>query len=77
MTAFSNPVSDMLRQMFPGSVPALPPRAPVPEGRLIVPTNREELRQWCELYAGVRLPAKSVCPGHNTPLDYLEYVFFE
>ncbi len=45
--------------------------------RLIRPKTRAELRQWVRLYANMRLPAHGTCPGHCTPLDYLDHVFFE
>ena len=45
--------------------------------RLTAPATREELRQWCKQWLDVALPKAAVCPHHDTPLDYLEYVFFE
>jgi hypothetical protein len=47
------------------------------DARLVRPTTRDELREWCAKFLKVTLPREPVCPGHNTPLDYLDYVFFE
>lgn len=46
-------------------------------GRLVRPLDREGLRRWVGLYAGMHLPLAGVCERHGTPLDYLEHVFFE
>src|SRR5947209_4528148 len=45
--------------------------------RLTRPRTRRELRVWLEMFAGLIVPEKAVCLGHDTPLDYLAYVFFE
>lgn len=50
---------------------------PATDTRLVAPRDREALRDWCKQWLDVRLPAKAVCAEHQTPLDYLEYVFFE
>ncbi len=46
-------------------------------GRLRRPGDRGELARWAGIYAGLHLPARGVCERHQTPLDYLEHVFFE
>ncbi|HEY4328180.1 MAG TPA: hypothetical protein VGN88_00490 [Phycisphaerae bacterium] len=51
--------------------------SPTPDKRLQRPSTREELREWCNRNLAVHLPMKAVCPGHDTPLDYLDYVFFD
>jgi hypothetical protein len=58
-------------------LPVIPSPSPKTETRLKAPLTREELRQWCKEWLEVALPKVAVCPHHNTPLDYLEYVFFE
>ena len=49
----------------------------LPDDRLTAPTTRAELQRWCKQWLDVALPGEPVCECHNTPLDYLEYVFFE
>jgi hypothetical protein len=41
------------------------------------PTNRKELQEWVAEHCGLVLPAKAVCAGHDSPLDYVEHAFFE
>src|SRR5947207_3141265 len=41
------------------------------------PGNRAQLYGWLRAVLGVRVPWRGVCPGHGSPLDYLEHVFFE
>jgi hypothetical protein len=41
------------------------------------PGNRAQLYGWLRVVLGVRVPWHGVCPGHGSPLDYLEHVFFE
>lgn len=55
----------------------VPARPSAPDSRMIAPTTREELREWVREHLGIVLPLHAVCQGHNTPLDYLDYVFFE
>jgi hypothetical protein len=49
-------------------------RTPSPLRR---PATREELHRWVLEHTGLNLPPHAVCEGHDTPLDYLAYVFFE
>jgi hypothetical protein len=39
--------------------------------RLIAPTSRSELREYCRDILGLNIPDKSLCEGHTAPLDYL------
>ncbi len=41
------------------------------------PQNRDELAMYCDLFCGVRVPGKKICDCHDSPLDYLSYVFLE
>lgn len=41
------------------------------------PATAEELRAWVEGNLGLKLPAKSVCPGHVSPFEYLRRAYFE
>lgn len=41
------------------------------------PTSRAELRTWIADYCSLTLPETAVCPGHNSPLEYIEHAFFE
>src|SRR4051794_2925871 len=47
------------------------------EKRLRRPWDREALRHWVETHLDLHLADAAVCAGHQVPLDYLEYVFFE
>ncbi|HVX83691.1 MAG TPA: hypothetical protein VH253_02635 [Phycisphaerae bacterium] len=44
---------------------------------LRAPRDRRELAAWVEAFLGMRMPMCGQCPGHHTPLDYLEHSFFE
>jgi len=41
------------------------------------PRDRAELRGWVRAALGVSVPDAATCPGHDSPMDYLEHVFFE
>ncbi len=41
------------------------------------PRDRVELRGWLRAVLGVDVPDGAVCEGHDSPMDYLEHVFFE
>jgi len=41
------------------------------------PQSREQLAHWIFLHLGMEMPESSVCPHHQTPLDYLAHAFFE
>lgn len=41
------------------------------------PTNRTELCGWVRAVLGIDVPDRAVCAGHDSPMDYLEHVFFE
>ncbi|MEX2672546.1 MAG: hypothetical protein WD294_10590 [Phycisphaeraceae bacterium] len=43
----------------------------------IRPVDRRTLAGWLRAVLGISVPAQGVCPGHSSPLDYLEHVFFE
>jgi hypothetical protein len=46
--------------------------------RLLRPLRtREELADWVRLFLGLRVPAVSVCPHHDAPLEYLARAYFE
>jgi hypothetical protein len=39
------------------------------------PGNRAELWAWCRDVLGLRIPDRSVCPHHQSPMDFLEASF--
>jgi hypothetical protein len=39
--------------------------------------NADQLRHWIEMYAGLSVPARAVCRGHDAPLDYIRAAYFE
>jgi len=41
------------------------------------PRDRIELRGWLRAAVDLDVPMRSVCGGHETPMDYLDHVFFE
>jgi hypothetical protein len=42
----------------------------------VSPRNRSEVKQWLELFFGLKLPDKAYCPGHVSPLDALCASYF-
>jgi hypothetical protein len=42
-----------------------------------VPRTRGELRDWLLEHLGVRIAGEALIEGHDAPLDYLEWAFFE
>lgn len=55
--------------------PARPssPRSEAPPG----PRTRDELRDWLLEHLGVQIASDALIEGHDSPLDYLEWAFFE
>ncbi len=43
----------------------------------VMPTTREELREWLGEVLEIWIPGRGRCARHDSPLDYLEHVFFE
>lgn len=41
------------------------------------PRDRAELRGWVRAVLGIDVPDRATCAGHDSPMDYLEHVFFE
>jgi hypothetical protein len=41
------------------------------------PRDRKSMCEWVHVACGLLLPVAAVCPGHDTPLDYLCHSFFE
>jgi hypothetical protein len=41
------------------------------------PGNRRELAAWVAVILEMPMPERGCCPGHASPLDYLEHSFFE
>jgi hypothetical protein len=39
------------------------------------PANRQELARWIEQVLGLRIPSQALCPGHQSPLDFLARSF--
>ncbi len=39
------------------------------------PRTKEELGDYLRVFLGLDVPDRSICPGHNSPLDYLWYSF--
>jgi len=37
------------------------------------PSWRDELAAYVEAFLGLKVPDKQMCPGHDSPLDYLAY----
>ncbi len=52
---------------------AAPPHGGAPPG----PRTRDELRDWLLEHLGVRVSGTAIVEGHDSPLDYLEWAFFE
>jgi len=40
------------------------------------PGSRRQLRDYCRAFLGVSVPDRSICRGHDSPMDYLEHSFF-
>jgi len=43
--------------------------------RGVRPRSREELAAYVETFLGIRIPARRVCAGHDSPMDYLAWSF--
>jgi hypothetical protein len=43
--------------------------------RRIKPTTRQELRNYVKIFLGINIPDESVCPEHNSPMDYLWHTY--
>lgn len=39
------------------------------------PINKSELRDYVEVFLGIKVPDKKICPQHDSPLDYLWHSF--
>lgn len=39
--------------------------------------SAEELRAWLRKHLGLAFPARGMCPGHDSPLEYLRWAYFE
>lgn len=39
------------------------------------PRTREDLKNYVKVFLGIDIPDKSICEGHNSPMDYLERSF--
>jgi hypothetical protein len=40
-------------------------------------TTPTELHQWVQLFAGINVPRKAVCPNHDAPFQYLLNAYYE
>jgi hypothetical protein len=45
------------------------------ELRRIPPTTKRDLKNYVKVFLGIDVPDKSICPGHNSPMDYLWHSF--
>jgi len=43
--------------------------------RRVRPRTRSELAAYVQTYLGFKIPSKSICPDHDSPLDYLTWSF--
>jgi hypothetical protein len=43
--------------------------------RSVVPAGREGLRNYLRVYSGVDVPGRRMCENHQSPMDYLCFVF--
>ena len=46
-------------------------------GKSVRPESRADLSRFCDAYCGLRVPGRKICDCHDSPLDYLSYVFLE
>ncbi|MGF1632490.1 MAG: hypothetical protein ACFCVE_01460 [Phycisphaerae bacterium] len=40
-------------------------------------SSPDALHAWLEVFLGLRLPRRAVCPGHDAPFDYMRTAYFE
>jgi len=43
--------------------------------RQTLPTTRRDLRNYVRVFLGIDVPNQQICPGHNSPMDYLWHTF--
>ena len=39
------------------------------------PATKQDLKSYVEIFLGIDVPDKKMCPGHNSPMDYLWHSF--
>lgn len=75
-------MSDLIREQKPMGLAAFGSGMSVDSPRrggisqIAAPTTPAQLKEFVERYFAVSVPDKRICPGHDTPLDYLVASFF-